>query len=111
MHENEVSGIEYVAVKPSFVSFFKKIAVKLHLISADKLATKESSVKPIVMQSEAFVAADKHRTVINLMNQGKRFDDAERIANVANQYELDLGKIDADKVTVKGKSVWINLED
>ena len=111
MRENEVSGIEYAAVKPSFVSFFRKIAVKLHLISADKMVAEKPVVKPEVKGPEAPAVEDKHSTVINLMNQGKKYDDAERIADVAKQYELDLGRIDPDKVTVKGKSVWIDLED
>jgi hypothetical protein len=111
MHENEVSGIEYVSVKPSFITFLKKIAVKLHLISADKPVMGKPLVKTTNMQQEAFTATDQHSTVIGLMNQGKKYDDAARIADVAKQFDLDLGKIDSDKIKVKGKSVWINLED
>gem|GEM_PF-6308605 len=54
---------------------------------------------------------DQHRSIINLLNRGKNYDDAKLIAESAENWNLDLTRLDLSNVVVKGKSVWFNLED
>jgi len=53
----------------------------------------------------------RHETMIRLMNQGKRFDDAHSIMNAAEEWDLDLHRINASDMKVRNQSVWIDLED
>ena len=111
MHENEVPRIDYTPVKPTFFSFFKKIAVKLHLMQPELISTIGRVEKRVNVQPQTNTIMDKHGAMISMLNQGKKFDDAERIASVTTDYGIDLSALDADKIKVTGKSVWINLED
>jgi len=53
----------------------------------------------------------RHETMIRLMNQGKRHDDAHSILNAAEEWDLDLHRINASDMRVRNQSVWIDLED
>jgi len=111
MHENEVPGMEYAAAKPTFTSFFKKLAIRLHLINQKPATAKVNAATGIVGPAVDKLSTDKHGEIISLLNKGKNYDDAERIVEVTKEYKIDLEQLDADKVKVTGKSVWINLED
>lgn len=111
MREDEVPGISYIPSKPSLLSAIKKLAVKLHLMSPEVVGgvEKVGQGKPLQQQTDTIM--DKHTAMISMLNQGKNYDDAERIATVTDEYGIELNKLDADKIRVKGKSVWIDLEN
>ncbi len=67
--------------------------------------------RPIVQLEMSKSKVSRHEAIINLLNRGKNYDSAERIVDVTTDWDLNLDFLDASSIDVKGKSVWINLED
>lgn len=52
-----------------------------------------------------------HSAIIELLNKGKNYDQAEQIVQITEDYQLELATLNTNNVQVFGKSVWIDLED
>lgn len=77
------------------------------------IAAASSAQQPmqLIPQTVSAVPANRHEAIIDLMNKGKRFDDANAIVKTAEDWNLDLELFDIDSLSVTGQSVWIDLED
>jgi len=93
---------------PAFIKIVNVFhTVYLRLIGSEGSNMQRAMVKVVVNQPKI----SRHNAIIGLLNEGKNYNAAEMIADVSADWDLDLAYLDASTIDVKGKSVWINLED
>ena len=104
--------IVYLTARLLAAPAFMKIANVIHNVySKFTGASKVTVQRPIAQLIVSQPKPSRHDAIINLLNRGKNYDTAEKIVDVSADWDLDLSFLDAKNIDVKGKSVWINLED
>jgi hypothetical protein len=92
-------------------SFLQKMIIAVqnlfsaNTVSAEKLIPVRSSYN-----QEANTGL-RHAALLNMLNHGKNYDDANLILDEAEDWELDYDLLNPSKIAVHGKSVWIDAQD
>jgi hypothetical protein len=53
----------------------------------------------------------RHAALLNMLNHGKNYDDANLILDEAEDWELDYDLLNPSKIAVHGRGVWIDAQD
>jgi hypothetical protein len=89
---------------------YKVIVTIQNLLSPDYVSNKELiPVKSIPVRESSMNL--RHAALINMLNHGKNYDDANLILDEAEDWELDYDLLNPSKVAVHGRSVWIDAQD
>lgn len=93
------------------IPVFMKIANAMYVTYSKIAGTKENDVHRLTLQPIHQPVTSRHDAIINLLNKGKNYNNAELIVDMSSDWDLNLDLFEASTIDVKGGSVWINLED
>lgn len=109
MESNNAHNLTHITSKIP-VSIFARVANLVQSILSPAQHRK-TAIKSDVQTRDAGIQFNHHETIINLLNQGKHYDEAAQIAQVAHDWQIDLTTLDSSHIAVQGKSVWIDLDN
>lgn len=108
MESNNAPNLNQISSKLP-VSIFTRIANLFHTLVSP--ARPKIVVTIDIKNADGDVNLSQHEVIINLLNKGKHYDEAAHIAQVAQEWNIDVAGLDSNQIAVKGQSVWIDLDN
>jgi hypothetical protein len=109
MESNNTHNLTQISSKLPVSIFARVTNFFISLFPVSKL--NGTVVKAGTQSADTGISFDKHKAIINLLNQGKHYDEAAKIAEVAQEWKIDLGSLESNAVAVNGNAVWIDMEN